>query len=73
MKEKSLPTKGQAEIVLCQKRMLKLLQFKADLILMNRGLVEAGRDLLDAYAELSKCVDRTISLEGSYQARKERI
>lgn len=65
VQEKSLPTKGQAEIILSQKRMLKLLQFKMDLIAMSRGFVNDSPELTDAYVELSECIDRIVTLEAN--------
>lgn len=67
--EKSLSTKGQAETILSQKRMLKLLQFKMELIAMDSGLSGAIQELLDAYTNLSKCIDHTISLEANRHER----
>ena len=63
VQEKSLPTKGQAEIILSQRRILKLLQFKMDLIAMSKGLANDIPNLNSAYVELSECIDRIVTLE----------
>ena len=63
--EKSLPTKGQVEKALSQKRMLELLQFKMKLNEMHREIIGESPNLVKEYSTLAQTIDQIIKLEAT--------